>query len=65
MPATLEGHTGPVVAGIPVALKRGPMAVAFGAPLTVRPGETPAAFALRLQEAAFALSRRAEAALGK
>jgi 1-acyl-sn-glycerol-3-phosphate acyltransferase len=65
MPASLEGHTGPVVGGIPVAIRRGPMAVAFGAPLRPQPGETPSAFAARLQEASYALARRAEAALGK
>jgi 1-acyl-sn-glycerol-3-phosphate acyltransferase len=65
MPPTLEGHSGPVVAGIPVAIRRGPLAVAFGPPLRPQPGETAGAFALRLQEASFALSRRAEAALGK
>jgi long-chain acyl-CoA synthetase len=65
MPPTLEGHTGPVVAGIPVSIHRGPLAVAFGPPLRPQPGETAGAFAARLQEASFALSRRAEAALGK
>jgi long-chain acyl-CoA synthetase len=65
MPPTLEGHAGPVVAGIPVAIRRGPLAVAFGPPLRPQPGETAGAFAARLQEASFALSRRAEAALGK
>ena len=65
MPPTLEGYTGPTVAGIPVSIRRGPLAVAFGAPLRPEPGETPAAFAARLQEVSFALARRAEAALGK
>jgi hypothetical protein len=65
MPPTLEGYTGPTVAGIPVSIRRGPLAVAFGAPLRPEPGESPAAFAARLQEVSFALARRAEAALGK
>jgi long-chain acyl-CoA synthetase len=65
MPPTLEGYTGPTVAGIPVSIRRGPLAVVFGAPLRPEPGETPAAFAARLQEVSFALARRAEAALGK
>jgi hypothetical protein len=38
------------------------VAVAFGAPLIPAPGESTTAF-LRLQEACFALTRRAEAAL--
>jgi len=53
-----------VIAGVPVSIRRGPLAIAFGEPLESVPGEEPQAFALRLQEASFALARQAEAALG-
>jgi long-chain acyl-CoA synthetase len=63
MPPFLEEFTGPVIAGIPVSITRGPLAIAFGAPLTLGPGESPPAFAARLQDASYALARQAEAAL--
>jgi long-chain acyl-CoA synthetase len=56
---------GPVVGGIPVTLQRGPLAIAFAPPLTLQPGEAPAAFAARLQDVCFALTRQAEAALAR
>ena len=43
--------------------KRGPLAIAFGAPLRRAEGESPRAFAARLQDASYALTRQAEAAL--
>jgi hypothetical protein len=42
-------------------LRRGPVVVAFGAPLSVESGEAPAAFTARLQAACFALNQTAEA----
>ena len=63
MPPLLEGYQGPRFAARPILLRRGPLAIAFGAPLRLEPGETPPAFAARLQEASFALTRQAEQAL--
>jgi 1-acyl-sn-glycerol-3-phosphate acyltransferase len=63
MPAFLEEYHGPTIANIPVSITRGPLAIAFGKPLTLQPGEDPHDFAARLQEASFALTRQAENAL--
>jgi len=63
IPPERETFRGPLIAGIPVSIHRGPLAIAFGEPLTLEAGEEPQAFALRLQEASFALARQAEAAL--
>jgi long-chain acyl-CoA synthetase len=63
MPAFLEDFHGPVVAGVPVSLKRLPLAIAFGPPLTPGPDEDAHAFAARLQAACYALTDRAEQAL--
>ena len=60
MPPSLDGYKGPTVMGRPAAIRRGPLAVAFGAPLTLRPGEPPPAFTARLQEASYCLTRQAE-----
>ena len=65
MPPTIEGFRGRVIAGIPVSLDRGPLAIAFGEPLRLTPGELPQDFAARLQAICFALTRDAEAALLK
>ena len=65
MPAFLEEFSGPVIAGVPVSLKRRPLAIAFGQPLRLEPGEEPHAFAGRLQEACYALARQAEQALAQ
>jgi long-chain acyl-CoA synthetase len=65
MPAYLNDFHGPVIAGVPVSLRRGAMAIAFGAPLRIQPGEEPHAFTARLQTASFALTRSAEAALAR
>jgi long-chain acyl-CoA synthetase len=53
------------VGDITIRLRKGPLAIAFGAPLTLEPGESPAAFTRRLQEICFPLTREAEAALAK
>jgi long-chain acyl-CoA synthetase len=63
MPPRLEEFDGPVIGGIPVAISRGPLAIAFGAPLRRGRDETPQAFAARLQAVSFALTREAEQAL--
>jgi 1-acyl-sn-glycerol-3-phosphate acyltransferase len=64
MPAFLDDFKGLVIAKLPVALRRGPLAIAFGPPLTLEAGETAPAFTARLQATCFALTREAEAALG-
>jgi hypothetical protein len=65
IPPDVQAFDGPVIAGIPVALHRGPLAIAFGAPLTLAPGEAPQAFAARLQTVCYALARQAEAAIAR
>jgi long-chain acyl-CoA synthetase len=65
MPAFLEEFKGPVIAGVPVSLRRRPLAIAFGQPLTLEPGEEPHAFARRLQDVCYALADQAEQALAR
>lgn len=65
MPAFLEEFKGPVIAGVPVSFKRRPLAIAFGEPLNLEPGEEPHAFAARLQDVCYALARQAEQALAQ
>jgi long-chain acyl-CoA synthetase len=65
IPPTLVGFEGRVIGGIPVSLRRGPLAIAFGAPLTLEPHESPPAFAARLQDVCYALTRQAEQALAE
>ena len=60
-----DSARGPVIAGVPVSLKRRPLAIAFGQPLTLEPGEEPHAFAARLQDVCYALARQAEQALAQ
>ena len=65
MPPRKEGFTGRVIAGeIPVSIRRGPLAIAFGAPVNLEESESIPAFAQRLQEVCYALTRQAEAAVG-
>jgi len=64
IPPFVKDFHGPVVAGIPVSLRRGPVAIAFGPPLTLAADEEPHIFAARLQTVCYALTRRAEQALG-
>ena len=59
------GFRGIVIAGIPVALRRGPLAIVFGPPVRLEADETPRDFAERLERICFALSRRAEEELGE
>jgi 1-acyl-sn-glycerol-3-phosphate acyltransferase len=63
MPAFLEEFRGAVIAAVPVAFKRGPLAIAFGPPLVAGVGEEPAAFAARLEATCYGLTRAAEQAL--
>ncbi len=63
MPPHIEEYHGPKIANIPVSITRGPLAIAFGKPIRFHPGESPQAFAARLQEVSFALTRQAEQAL--
>jgi 1-acyl-sn-glycerol-3-phosphate acyltransferase len=63
MPAYLEEFHGRVIAGVPVAFTRGPLAIAFGPPLQPGPEEEPAGFAARLEEVCYALTRQAEDAI--
>jgi 1-acyl-sn-glycerol-3-phosphate acyltransferase len=62
IPATVEGFEGRVVGGVPMEIKRGPLAIAFAAPVRLEPGEAPEAFAARLQDICYPLTRRAEEA---
>jgi long-chain acyl-CoA synthetase len=63
MPPDLQGYHGPTIFGRPAVLRRGPLAIAFGPPLTPDPGEPPPAFAARLQSASYRLTHQAEEAL--
>jgi long-chain acyl-CoA synthetase len=63
IPPMREDFHGPVIAGVPVSITRGPLAIAFGAPLSLQPGETPDAFTARLQDESYRLTRLAEEAL--
>lgn len=64
IPPNLDGFTGPVIAGgVPVAITRGPLAIAFGPPTSLGPDESLQAFAQRLQAVCYDLTRQAEAAL--
>ncbi len=64
MPYAPAQFHGRLIAGIPISIRRGPLAIAFGAPLSISPSESPEDFTLRLQAACLALTRQAEAALG-
>lgn len=61
MPPEREDFHGRIIAGVPVSITRAPLAIAFGEPLTLEPGESLQDFTARLQQASFALTRRAEA----
>ena len=51
------------VGDTPILIRKGQLAIAFGPPLKLEPGESPVAFTQRLQETCFALARQAESAL--
>jgi long-chain acyl-CoA synthetase len=63
MPYKPSDFHGRLVAGIPLSIHRGPLAVAFGEPLVCQTGETAEAFDSRLQQRCYALARQAEQAL--
>jgi long-chain acyl-CoA synthetase len=56
-------HARLMIGDIPVVLRKGPVAIVFGAPLDMQPDEAPTDFASRLQGVCFELTRTAEAAL--
>ncbi|HVC34611.1 MAG TPA: AMP-binding protein [Chloroflexota bacterium] len=62
LPPSTEGFKGATIGGIPVSIHRGPLAIAFGAPLALDRGESPHAFAERLEQLCYALSHEAEKA---
>jgi 1-acyl-sn-glycerol-3-phosphate acyltransferase len=63
MPYNPSEFRGPLLAGIPLVIHRGPLAIAFGAPMTCAEGETADVFDSRLQRTCYALTRQAESAL--
>jgi 1-acyl-sn-glycerol-3-phosphate acyltransferase len=63
MPYKPSDFRGRLVAGIPVSITRGPLAIAFGPPVTCESNESAETFTMRLQTECFALTRRAEDAL--
>jgi long-chain acyl-CoA synthetase len=65
MPPNVADFAGLKLAGIPITARRGPLAIAFGRPLRLAPGEPPQAFTDRLQDASYALTRQAEEVLGQ
>jgi hypothetical protein len=65
LPAREEDFKGIVIGGVPFSYTRGPLAIVFGAPLRLAPGETPEAFAARLQDVCFGLTRTAEVELAR
>jgi len=52
-----------MVGDTPILIRKGALAIAFGTPMRLEPGESPPAFTRRLQGVCFALTREAEAAL--
>ncbi len=64
MPYKPSEFRGRLIAGIPVSITRGPLAIVFGPPLRLLPGEPLAAFTEQIQRQCFALTRRAEQAIG-
>jgi long-chain acyl-CoA synthetase len=63
MPYKPSEFRGRLVAGVPVSITRGPLAIAFGPALSFEPSESLELFTLRLQKQCYALTRRAEEAL--
>jgi long-chain acyl-CoA synthetase len=63
IPPWPDQFRGPTVLGMPLTLGRGPLAIAFGAPLRMQPHEPAPAFVERLQDTCFGLTREAEEAL--
>jgi 1-acyl-sn-glycerol-3-phosphate acyltransferase len=63
MPPAPDPSTGMAIAGVPISIKRGPLAIAFSPPLGLDPDESMQEFAARLQAACYRLTREAEQAL--
>jgi long-chain acyl-CoA synthetase len=63
IPPRLDEYEGPSIGGIPLRLRRSPLAIALGPPVTIAAGESEAEFTARFQEVCFRLAREAEAAL--
>jgi hypothetical protein len=62
MPPFVGDFKGLVIAGVPVSLKRTPLALVFGPPERPRPAESAQAFTERLETISFRLAAQAEAA---
>ncbi len=62
MPAFVDDFKGPVIAGVPLALKRTTLAIAFGPPQKPAEGESAQQFTERLERLSFGLAADAEAA---
>ena len=62
VPPFLEDFHGPVIAGVPVALKRAPLAIAFGPAQRLLEHETAQQFAERLERLSYELAAQADAA---
>jgi long-chain acyl-CoA synthetase len=65
MPPFLDDFHGLVIGGVPVSLRRKPLAIAFGSPQRPDPDETPQHFVQRLEQLSYALAAEADAALGR
>jgi long-chain acyl-CoA synthetase len=64
MPPFLDDFKGPVIAGVPAAIKRTTLAIAFGPPQRREEGETAQQFTERLERLAYGLAAQADAARG-
>ncbi len=64
MPSQMEDYRGRTLGGVlPLAFKRGPLAIVFGPPLSPGPDEPIQEFTDRLQDVSFRLTREAERVL--
>ena len=62
MPPFLDDFKGALIAGVPVSLRRTPLAIAFGPPQRRAPDESQQQFVERLEKLAYALAAEADAA---
>ncbi|HEX8967227.1 MAG TPA: AMP-binding protein [Chloroflexota bacterium] len=62
VPAFRDGFQGLVIGGVPIALRRAVLAIAFGPPQRPARDETPQQFVERLERLSFELAARADAA---
>jgi 1-acyl-sn-glycerol-3-phosphate acyltransferase len=63
IPQEPDQFQGPMIGGIPLSVQRAPLAIAFGPPLVLAPGELVPAFVERLQDVCYALTAEAEEAI--